>query len=204
MKTDKTKSAQPARNSKEKILRAAYTVFSEKGYKAATIPEIASLAGYSVGNIYRHFENKKTLFIEVVRNYYFTDEFISIFQDAAKYEFEEFLETALLGRLYMDPSSLRNLMSLFGEFMRDENLRKQYREEIMLPITKTVEDYLRKSVASGKCKKINPEITARAIMGMVIGMTLLNLMEGEKSPVKKLPKEEVASAISGIIKNGII
>ena len=51
---------------KEEILWAAEAVFSEKGYVSATIEEIAQRAEFSVGTIYRFFDNKAFLYSETV------------------------------------------------------------------------------------------------------------------------------------------
>ena len=45
-------------------------MFSEKGYEAASITEIALLAGVADGTIYRHFANKKDLLYHVMRVFY--------------------------------------------------------------------------------------------------------------------------------------
>lgn len=50
----------------EQIAAAALHVFAEKGYRAATIAEIASRAGTSTGNVYRYYENKEALFEHVI------------------------------------------------------------------------------------------------------------------------------------------
>ena len=42
----------------EKILHIAEEVFSEKGYKDASMREIASRTGITVSNIYHYFTNK--------------------------------------------------------------------------------------------------------------------------------------------------
>jgi AcrR family transcriptional regulator len=48
------------------IRRAALRVFAERGYRAASVADIARLAGVSTGNVYRYFANKEVLFDEVV------------------------------------------------------------------------------------------------------------------------------------------
>lgn len=50
----------------QRIAKAALRVFSEKGYAAATMAEIAASAGVSTGNLYRYFETKDVLFAAVV------------------------------------------------------------------------------------------------------------------------------------------
>ncbi|GEM_PF-1006912 len=47
------------------ILEAARRVIDEKGFQAATIRNIAGLAGCAEGTIYRHFEDKHELFLEL-------------------------------------------------------------------------------------------------------------------------------------------
>ncbi|MDD2540201.1 MAG: TetR/AcrR family transcriptional regulator [Desulfuromonadaceae bacterium] len=48
------------------ITEAALKVIGQKGINGATTAEIASAAGISEGNIYRHFKNKEEIFIAVV------------------------------------------------------------------------------------------------------------------------------------------
>jgi len=52
----------------ERILNAAIGVFRERGYSAATIGEIVSAAGASIGSIYHHFGGKTELFLAIHEN----------------------------------------------------------------------------------------------------------------------------------------
>jgi AcrR family transcriptional regulator len=47
---------------REKLLRAAYSVFATHGYDRATVDEIVREAGFSKGAFYVHFESKEDLF----------------------------------------------------------------------------------------------------------------------------------------------
>ncbi|OPX44403.1 putative HTH-type transcriptional regulator YttP [Ruminiclostridium hungatei] len=51
---------------KEKILASAVIKFREQGYSGASMRQIASSAGVSLGNVYRYFENKDALFNAIV------------------------------------------------------------------------------------------------------------------------------------------
>lgn len=51
---------------REKILRAATEMFSEKGYPVTTTREISERAGVTEITVFRHFGNKETLFSEVL------------------------------------------------------------------------------------------------------------------------------------------
>jgi TetR/AcrR family transcriptional regulator, transcriptional repressor for nem operon len=48
---------------RDRIIQAAVTVFSEKGYHRATISDVVRRSGLSVGAIYTHFKNKEELFL---------------------------------------------------------------------------------------------------------------------------------------------
>jgi TetR/AcrR family fatty acid metabolism transcriptional regulator len=52
---------------RQQILAAAVEVFSDKGYHAARVEEIAHRAGIGKGTVYQYFRTKKDLFQEVVR-----------------------------------------------------------------------------------------------------------------------------------------
>ncbi len=55
---------------KEKILASAVAKFKEQGYSGASMRQIASSAGVSLGNVYRYFENKDALFNAIVEPVY--------------------------------------------------------------------------------------------------------------------------------------
>ena len=51
------------------LLRAATTVFAEKGYEAATMTEIAACANAPIGSLYQFFPEKEALADTLVQNY---------------------------------------------------------------------------------------------------------------------------------------
>ncbi|MFJ6169177.1 TetR/AcrR family transcriptional regulator [Micromonospora orduensis] len=63
MTTGPTAATRP-RNRRQVIVEAAGQVFSERGYHAASMEEIAAVVGISGPGLYRHFPNKYALFAE--------------------------------------------------------------------------------------------------------------------------------------------
>lgn len=53
-------------DTREKLVEAALTVFSEKGYEAASTKLISEYAGVNETTLFRHFGNKENLFREVL------------------------------------------------------------------------------------------------------------------------------------------
>jgi len=54
---------------KNKILTAAFDLFSEKGFHGTNSNEIAKKAGVAIGTFYAYFRDKKPVFIEVLKQY---------------------------------------------------------------------------------------------------------------------------------------
>jgi AcrR family transcriptional regulator len=50
----------------QRLLDAAEVVFAKKGFEAAQTPDIARAAGLSTGALYRYFDDKRELFIEMI------------------------------------------------------------------------------------------------------------------------------------------
>jgi AcrR family transcriptional regulator len=61
---------------RDQILSAAGTCFARHGFAAASMPEIAAVAGLSVGALYRYFASKEQLFLAVVA------ERVAVYNDA--------------------------------------------------------------------------------------------------------------------------
>jgi AcrR family transcriptional regulator len=58
-----------AQEKRQRILGAAFTLFSEQGYEAVGMRDIAAAAGVSTGTVYAYFADKKMTFIEVFALY---------------------------------------------------------------------------------------------------------------------------------------
>ncbi|MDD5435598.1 MAG: TetR/AcrR family transcriptional regulator, partial [Nitrospira sp.] len=56
--------------SKSKIVNAAIKVFSEHGYKGASMRMIAKTADISVGGVYLYFANKEDLYLTIIKEAY--------------------------------------------------------------------------------------------------------------------------------------
>ena len=66
-----TTAHRPARKdgnlTKKRLLKAASTIFAEKGYKDANIADICHRAGANIAAVNYHFRNKENLYTEVLR-----------------------------------------------------------------------------------------------------------------------------------------
>src|SRR6266487_1780614 len=57
------------RSVREKVLAAAVQLFAEYGYNAATMRDIARMAGIDAASIYYHYANKQALLVEIMETH---------------------------------------------------------------------------------------------------------------------------------------
>src|SRR5690242_19919228 len=56
-----------SRRSYQALLDAATELFAQHGYDAVSTPEIAERAGVAVGTFYRYFDDKREVYLEIMR-----------------------------------------------------------------------------------------------------------------------------------------
>lgn len=64
-----TRQQEKSSMTKMELKKAATQLFLENGYEETSIQEIASLAGYSVGSVYRQWKSKQELFMDIWNDY---------------------------------------------------------------------------------------------------------------------------------------
>jgi len=187
----------------QQILGAALEVFSQKGYAAATIPQIAGTAGLAAGTIYLYYPSKRDLFLAVIENLIVAP-LGKIFADEKKL-FTGTLKEALEDRLgILQSDLLPRFLSIMGEIQRDAELREIFTSRLVRPFLSRMEDYYQGQPFSGGTGKIDPFLLVRMIGGMIIGLTVLKGLEGETSPLNRLSREEAAEQIQKFILYGLM
>lgn len=101
---------------KRRIIEAGSKMFYEKGYHNTNTAEIAKAAGVSTGIVYNYFNDKKGIFIEVVKNY--TDSLVQPL-------FEE------MYNINRDSDLVQLLAGFIDIFIRSHTLSKSAHEEML-------------------------------------------------------------------------
>ena len=190
---------------REQILKAATEVFSRKGYAAATIPEIAGLAGIAAGTIYLYFPSKREMFIAVVKKVIITTPLLNLIGKIPTGNIAEVFKHILMDRFELIKSeAVSRMPSLIGEVQRDPELKALWLEEFLQPFLSRMETAYRLMSTSGKFRRLEPAVTVRAIGGMFFGFLMLRIMEGESSPLNNLPQEKVAEDMVDFVLHGLL
>lgn len=145
---------------RQEIVQAATKSFTEFGYKATTIEQVAKLANVGKGTIYTFFRNKDELFQEVVLNLIYemkekTDQTIDV-----NVSFLENAHTSLMKML-----EFRERHLLFAKLIEEEkSLRTPAVHQMLLTIEKEIVSYvsmrIRNGIEKGEIRACNPEQVA--------------------------------------------
>jgi AcrR family transcriptional regulator len=78
---------------KKKIIKAAYTLFEEKGYHSTSMDDIAAEVGVSKASLYSYFKSKEDILLLTV-DQVLTEPFIKVFKDSKSVDaFKDYYHT---------------------------------------------------------------------------------------------------------------
>src|SRR6202171_3387872 len=136
------------RHSLERLLAGAERILESAGLEGATVPAIASRAGMSVGNVYKRFPDKDSLF-RAVNDRFFSDAFAAneFALDPAKWEgipTTEVVSTLVTGMMegYRSRRPLIRALLLYAQTHPDDEFRS-HAEELRLQSLELFERLLR-------------------------------------------------------------
>jgi AcrR family transcriptional regulator len=168
------------------LLRAAAEVFAERGFRDASVDEVAERAGYSKGAVYWHFDGKEALFEALLEERVDrpTREMIELLESAPP-EQDMGLEAS---RRFVDLlGAERELLLLESEHwsraVRDPALRARYAErraELRAAVAKALEAriaHLGKPIGQA-----GAEAMATAILGLSVGLARERLLDADAVP----------------------
>jgi AcrR family transcriptional regulator len=160
-------------NRREQILTEAAGLFAREGFKGTSMRGIAHACGITEAAIYRHFEGKENLYEEVIR--WKADQHdISHFLDSTDpaLTIEELLRRLaehILNYIDADPELLE---LMFNNSVEHGPAAAVLFKEVRLPYITFIAGEIKRRMASGEVRMVDPHITARCFVGMVMDCAL--------------------------------
>jgi AcrR family transcriptional regulator len=185
---------------RERLLVGAQELIEEGGYGAASVAAIAERAGVAAGTLYRHFESKQELFVEVFRAVCAREEramraaSAEMAADTAAERLEGVLGT-FAERALRNPRLAWALIAEPVDPLVDAE-RLAYRERY----AEVIAEALRAGIDAGQLPEQNIELTAAALVGGC-GEALV----GPLSPVAaaRPSGEEVVVALKTFVRRAV-
>ena len=204
-RTRQERKEETVKRRREQILDAAMEVFSRKGFSMATTAEIAREAGIAEGTIYNYFTSKRELFIAVIKNFVITVPLLELIDKLPEENIAVTFGHIMQNRLKLiESENISRMPSLMAEVIRDQELKELWTTQFLQPFLSKMEGIYRSLMTTGKFRHIEPSILVRGIGGMFLGFLILKIMEGETSPLNRLPQDKVITAMSELILHGLV
>jgi len=161
----------------DEVLDAALSLFTEKGYARTTVDQVAKRAGFSKGTVYLYFISKEAILEGLVQR---TIEPIAkaAFETMRDYRGDprpvlaQFLRA--LARALATPKTRAVAMIILQEAPVAPNIAALYRTAVLERMLPAMIALLAQGVAGGHIRTIDPELTARSVIGPVIAHLLLS------------------------------
>ena len=161
---------------KSKVLKAALTLFSSKGYSETKMSEIARNVGISVGALYLRFRSKEELCLELIKDQTkdisrLTDELIKTKEDP--------LDT-LKAYITLNLELAFKKRQLLAIFIREYKLPfiQPLKKDFFKTQHKIIRDILSAGIKKGVFRSMNIEETASIIFASIRGTVILKLIFG--------------------------
>jgi AcrR family transcriptional regulator len=196
----------PASERRSQLIKTALVLFSQKGYEGTTTRHIADNAGVTEAIIYRHFPTKEELYWAVLEEQckqradkaksqnWFAD-------DLTKSDEQLFMEIAegILQRNIEDPAL--NRIMLFCALEKHE-LASRFYKTFTAGWVDQMADRIRKRVEIGRFRDVDPVMSARAFLGMLIYHYQMQELYGANE-VQSYDVKSVAKEFTRIWLNGM-
>lgn len=155
-----------ARDTRIKILESALQLFSMRGYLGATTKEIAFRAGVAEITLFRHFPSKEKLFEDTIKNYSFLPALKEMIPGLKEMDYHEAL-TSIAHKFLERLSERRELIRIMqGEMAVYPAKVKDIYQCLVGEIFSTLASYFRELQRKGHLREFQPELAARAFLGM--------------------------------------
>ena len=189
-----------AQRSRDKILRAATSVFAEKGFEAASMDDIVQASGVSKGGIYWHFKSK--------------DEMIAaVFRELFEQEIEQMAALVVAGGSASDRlahimrASVADVQALDAELPFTLEIYAQAaRQEALGEVLQAyfsryhamLTELVAQGVAQGEFRPVDPADTALTLMSLFEGLLLLWVFSHDALDLSRQVEASLSLLLAGI------
>jgi TetR/AcrR family acrAB operon transcriptional repressor len=201
------KTKKEAEQTRQNVLEAALQVFSEKGYAAATLNEIAERAKVTRGAIYWHFDNKAELYNTLLKEAASIS--AQVVDQAAEEggDLPEILERVFIRLLHAveEDSRLRATLELeLFKTAQIEELAESQEQRVAegKRLIAGIAGVMRSGIQQGFLRDdLDPELMARAFLGLQNGIIQMWLMAPGSFSLKEKARSLAAIYLNGVLES---
>ena len=193
---------QTEQETRTRILKAAQQLFAHRGFDGTTTHDLAAKAGVAEGTLFRHFENKKAILVEVVTEGWvelLTDLLTELSEMGSYKAIAQVMRKRMLS-LHKNSDMLR-VCFLEAQFHPD--LRDRIQTEVISKMTDVAEAFFQTAMDRGIYRPMNPRTVAQVFLGM---FTIAGFSQDTIMPANASPKDmqQMAEDLADIFLNGVL
>lgn len=190
------------------ILKAAASVFPQKGYAGTTLQDVAMEAGISSSAIYQYFRSKEDLFLALTDNLSFVELLGQInlsFSEEKEISYEDVRQSLIdVGEAFLD-THMRHaeIVRMFiSEARSFPEVGKRYCLRLINPVEKLLNRYLTQQINHGILRDVDVQLAVHAFYGIFLNFVITqNLLVGEG--ILYFPKKDRVKKLVDIYLNGM-
>ncbi|MBN6188391.1 TetR/AcrR family transcriptional regulator [Aneurinibacillus sp. BA2021] len=191
------------KRTREKILLSAVEIFSQKGFQASTIREIARLAGVNDLTVYRHFESKEKLFTEMFQRHALLTEMSEYIVQRVSDDYERDLRAIIRTFVAAFKKELPLIKLLLSEAEKMEECRKYvalFSEKIISKLASFFDYY---KIAGRIRSNANSYAVASALYNMLFSQIYALILHGDEASLSFV-REEVLDGWTDLFISGTV
>jgi AcrR family transcriptional regulator len=192
---------------RQHILDAAIRVFDAKGFRGATIRDIATEAGVSDGTVYNVFENKEALLLAILEPLLKASPNVPAPAPTnppadASPNLEPLLRGITAARWdSLTPEVLSMMRVVWSEALINRELARQYREKVLAPAIETPGPLFQAFADRGAIAATDVHVALRIVVASFLGLALMKMLGDEMLDTRT---DEVAHHLAELLANGLL
>ena len=185
-----------------RILQTAQRLFARQGYNATTTRDLAAEAGVAEGTLFRHFENKKAILIELA-NQGWVEILTDLLTELSEMGSYKAVAQVMRRRMMRIRENADMMKVCFMEAQFHPELRDRIQSEVIAKMSDVAEAFFQTAMDNGIYRPMNPKIVAQVFLGMfaVAGFSHDTIMEPGAS-IQNI--QEMAEGLADIFLNGVL
>lgn len=192
----------PPPQTRDRILQSAQRLFARKGYEKTTTRDLAQAAGVAEGTLFRYFDTKKAILVEVATQGWveLLTDLLTELSEMGSYKAVAQVMRRRLGNLHQNADLMR---VCFMEAQLHPELCDRIQAEIIAKMMDVTEAFVQTAMDRGVYRPMNPKVVAQVFLGLftVAGFSQDTIMNPNASPQVR---QEMAESLADIFLNGVL
>lgn len=199
-----TRQERRAAKRKAEILEAAAKVFAEKGFHRATTKEIAEAADVAEGTIYNYFESKDDLLLSLIDRLADLRGRLELYDRMLDVDARQAFVTLISQRFSILQEQQAFLHAVLPEILSTPDLRERYRQQIMIPAMRDLEEHFQLRAERGQIDVANVPILVSLLGALGLGLEVMALLGDENIQTLWANPDRLTEEIAKMIFSGLL